>query len=326
LIIIKKWLFVCFFILLLLSSCIKDKSQQRFSVQSFGYFDSFVVFIAYALNEEEFDRYADIVFDRLGEYHRLYDIFNSYEGLNNLYQINKNAGINPLPVEQKIIDLLEAAVEAYHLTDGMVNVAMGSVLRIWHEHRQNALQNPENATLPCFNTLTAAAAFTDINGVIINREDNTVFLKTQGMSLDVGSIAKGFAAEQTINALIQAGVEAALINLGGHVIAYGQPPGKNGWETGLAHQPDTITLFNESLSVSGAYERFYTVGDQRFGHIIDPRTQMPANKHEQVAVVHTSSWMADILSTALFILPKEEGLQLAETNSAKALYSEKHEP
>ena len=304
---------------------------RRFQTQGFGYFDSFIYFIGYAQNEADFIRYADMVFDRIGELHRLFDIFNPYEneGMRNLYYVNANAGIKPVTVDSVVIDMLTAGVDAYHITNGSVNIAMGSVLRIWHEYRQKGMTNLDNASVPSIDDLTNAARFARIQDLIICRESNTVFLQTPGMSLDVGSIAKGYAAELAMQTVVESGIQSALINMGGHIVAYGYPPGRNGWNVGIQNpnidpeQPrtiDSLVITNSALSISGGYERFFMAGGQRFGHIIDPVTLMPADMHMQVAVLHPCSWMADIISTALFILPLEEGMQIALNTGAEAFW------
>lgn len=269
------------------------------------------------------------MFDKLGELHILFDIFNAYEGINNLYSINANAGSRPVEVEQPVIDMLSAAVEAYHITGGMTNVAAGSVFRVWHEHRLIGAQTPDYATLPSVDELIRASKLTNIEDLIIDRANNTVFLANPGMSLDVGSIAKGFAVELAMEAVIEAGISAALISAGGHVVAHGVPGGREAWSAGIqnpdispgaAQMIDAVAFTDASLSISGGYERFFEVDGKFLGHIIDPVTLMPADRFKQVAVLHQSSWMSDILSTALFILPQEEGLQIALEHGAEVLW------
>jgi thiamine biosynthesis lipoprotein len=304
--------------LLFFSSCASEK--QRFTAQRLGYFDSFVVFTGYAHSEEEFSHYAHILFERLDYLHKLYDIFNPHEGMNNLYTVNQQAGEAPVQVNSELLALLLAGIEAYHMTHGTVNIALGAVLQIWHEHRQQGLHNPEHAAIPPMEALSHAATLTNIQDILINIEEGTVFLQTAGMSLDVGSIAKGYTATLAMQAVTNAGMEAALLNIGGHILAHGTPPNKNGWEVSIAHQNETLMFTDATLSVSGASERFYTAAGQRLGHIINPATLMPANIHTQVAVLHPCSWTADILSTALFILPKKEGQQLAHAYGATVFY------
>jgi len=311
-------------ILLNLSGC--TERYQRFSASPILLFDTIVSFSGYADNDEEaFMAYATIVYERLEELHRYFDIFNSYDGINNIYTINANAGIQPVPVGQDIINLLLAAQESYHLTGGMTNVVLGPVLRIWHEYRTG-----DSDALPSLEVLKAAALLTDISYMIIDEENSTVFMQIPGMSLDVGAIAKGFAAELAMEAAINAGMNAMLLNAGGHIVVHGIPPGQDAWNVGINNPSDLmmqqsavadiVTLTNSTVSISGGYQRFFQVDGQAFGHIIDPATLFPAQRYQQVTVIHPVSWMADAISTALFILPLDEGKALAAKIGAEALW------
>jgi len=259
--------------------------------------------------------------------HRYYDIFNAYDGINNLYTVNANAGIAPVAVSQDIIDLILAARDAYEITGGMTNIAMGPILRIWHEYRSHGMANPEYATLPCAERLKEAAQFMDMRHVIIDEQEGTVFLELPGMCLDVGSVAKGFAAYLAMEAGAEAGMETMLISAGGHVVAMGYPPGRGFWNIGVANpdggEPshvDTLRTTNRTVSTSSGNLRYFTVDGQSLGHIVDPTTLHPAGGFKQVVVVHPVSWMADVLSTALFILPLDEGRDIAERAGAEALW------
>ncbi|MCL2192183.1 MAG: FAD:protein FMN transferase [Treponema sp.] len=303
---------------------------QRHQDHMIGPFDTFTVMLGYAESARDFNRYRDIVFGRLETLHRMFDIFNSYEGLNNLHTINANAGIEPVEVDQEIIDMLLAARKAYAITGGRTNAAMGSVLRIWHEYRMRGMADIETATLPPMPVLQEAAKRISIEDLVIDEARRTVFLRTPGMSLDVGSIAKGYAAGLALAAAQEAGLQAALLSVGGHVVAIGTPPRREHWnvavqnpELGLDGVPnvvDTLSLTDATISISGAYQRFYVVAGQIFGHVIDPETLMPASLFKQVAVVHPQSWMADALSTALFILPREAGEALAAETGAEVFW------
>ena len=303
---------------------------QRHQAHVMGPFDTITVMLGYAESERSFNRYRDIVFDRLEALHRMYDIFSAHHGINNIHTINANAGIRPVEVSREIIDLLLAAREAYSITGGRTNPAMGSVLRIWHDYRMRGLADPGNAALPSMEALREASGRMSMADVVIDEENLTVFLAGKGMSLDVGSIAKGYAAGLAMAAAREAGLRAALLSVGGHIVAVGAPPGREHWnvavqnpEAGMEGAPvtvDTIALTNATISISGAYQRFYEVAGQIFGHVIDPETLMPATLHKQVAVIHPQSWMADALSTALFILPRGEGEALAAKTGAEAFW------
>jgi thiamine biosynthesis lipoprotein len=320
--------FIIILALLIFGAC--TPAYQRFSAHRLGPFDTITTFIGYAENEEAFAHYADIVFGRLEELHRYYDIFNAYDGINNLYTINSRAGIAPVAVSQDIIDLLLVAREAYEITEGMTNAAMGAVLRIWHEYRTYGIANPDYAALPSWEILAQAAELMDMSHVIIDEAGGTVFLEAYGMSLDVGSIAKGFAAGLAAEAAAEAGMEAMLLSAGGHVVAIGTPPGRDAWNIGIANPDrttpgapqtvDTLRATDVAVSTSSASLRYFTVDDGYLGHIIDPTTLHPPQRFAQVVVIHPVSWMADALSTALFILPLEEGQAMARQAGADALW------
>ena len=128
-----------------ISGCSRQKEEKltKYDTQFFELFDTVTSVTGYARDEKTFQSYVDVFYDELKEYHQLYDIYNDYEGINNIKTINDHAGIEPVEVDDKIIQMLEEAVDIYELTDGNMNVAMGSVLSIWHEYREAGLKHPE---------------------------------------------------------------------------------------------------------------------------------------------------------------------------------------
>ena len=311
--------------LFVFSAC--SPTYERFEAHELGLFDTFITFIAYTENRENFNRAADFIFERMHELHMHFDIFNSYEGINNLRDINENAGIAPLSVSYDVINLIIHAREAERITGGAVNAALGPVLSIWREYREPGVANPDVARVPSFDLLAAAAGLTDMDYVITDEAALTVFLAKPDMSLDVGAVAKGFAAGLVMDELMaEHGVRAAILNAGGHIVAAGAPPGRDYWNVGIQNPEaglapvDAVNIVDKTVSISGGNQRFFRVGDRAFGHIIDPGTLFPSERFAQVAVIHADSWMADILSTALFILPLEEGKALAGKTGADALW------
>ena len=308
----------------------QEPDYRKHQASFFDLFDTLTIVIGYTESEAEFDRYADIIRLRMEELHRLYDIYHEYEGLNNLCTVNRQAGIEPVAVDQDIMDLLLAARRACELSGGTVNAALGPVLRIWHDYRAAGLADPGRAALPPMDNLRGAAAYTDMDDVIIDGDAGTVFLTKAGMSLDVGSIAKAYATGLAVQAAADAGMRSVLVSAGGNIVTAGAPldGARDRWAIGI-RDPDAptadayadIVFFNDlTLSCSGGYERYYTVDGQDYAHIIDPDTLMPANRFAQVAVIHEEPGLADWLSTALFILPYEEGAALAAQCGAEALW------
>lgn len=319
----KTAIFISILLLLSLSACSsKEKELTRYEGQFLELFDTVTQIIAYTESEEEFNAYQQLVFDNTQEMHQLYNIYNDYEGINNIKTINDNAGIAPVKVDQRIIDLLKFGKEAYAFTNGKTNIAMGSVLRIWHDHREAGLADPAAASLPNMEELKQAALHTDINNVILDETASTVYLKDPDMRLDVGAIAKGYAAEQVCQIATKAGY-SGLLSFGGNVRATGfKGDGKTPWAIGIQDpfaQGESSYLYlmevtDRSLVTGGDYERYYEVDGKRYHHIIDPVTLYPADYFTSVSILCVDSGEADAWSTALFNMSYEEGLQMVEAD------------
>lgn len=322
-ILIKRVIIILMVIIMMFptTSC-SLKKKTRYQAQFLELFDTVTTIIGYTDTKEDFSEFAQTVYDNLKEYHELYDIYNEYEGINNIKTINDNAGIAPVKVDQRIIDLLLFSKEAYTLTRGRVNIAFGAVLEVWHDYRTEGIDDPENAKLPPMELLEERAYHTDINKVIINETDSTVYLEDPEMSLDVGAIAKGYATERVVQILIERGYQNGLLSVGGNVRAIGSRAEKEkAWNVGIQN-PDTesedpylmiLSLENLSLVSSGDYERYYVVNGERYHHIIDPETLMPAQYFTAVSVVTEDSGLADALSTCIFNMSYEDGYSLIES-------------
>ncbi len=302
-----------------LSGCSLRKAE-RYDSQYFDLFDTVTVFIGYESSQKEFDRYDRIMYEEMKEYHQLYDIYNDYEGVSNIKTINDNAGVRPVKVDGKIIALLDEAVRMYDETGGKVNVAMGSVLSIWHEYREEGTDHPENAKVPSMEELQEAAKHMDIGKMIIDHEASTVYLDDPDMSLDVGAVAKGYAVEMTCRRLQEEGLENALLNVGGNVRAIGGKPDGAGWTVGIQN-PDLesrqtylhdVSIKDMSLVTSGTYQRFYEVDGVRYHHIINPELLAPWRNYQSVSILGPDSGLADALSTAVFNMEAEEGMNFIE--------------
>lgn len=318
-------------ILINLTACSFQKKPERYQAQFLELFDTVTTILGYAESEEKFSEFAQSVYDHLKDYHELYDIYNDYEGINNIKTINDNAGIAPVKVDQRIIDLLKYGREAHTLSGGTVNIAYGAVLSVWHTYREEGSNDPENAKLPPMDLLQEKAKHTDIDQVIIDEQDSTVYLADPEMRLDVGAIAKGYATERVVNEAVAEGYHNALLSVGGNVRAIGSKgpgikeaadaPTGTDWNVGIqnpdleSEEPylDILELTDLSLVSSGDYERYYTVDGKRYHHIIDPATLMPATHFRAVSIVTRDSGLADALSTTIFNLPYEEGSKLIES-------------
>lgn len=299
----------------------EEGGQKRYEASFLTLFDTVTTMVGYADSEEAFTAQAQQIHDALLEYHQLYDIYNDYDGLNNLKTVNDNAGIAPVEVDAKILDMLEFSKELYEETGGRVNVAMGGVLSLWHDAREAGIEDPANAYLPDQDALEEAARHADWSNVVIDEEAGTVYLADPDMSLDVGAIAKGYAVER----VCETAPAGMLISVGGNVRATGPKPDGSPWVVGIEN-PDggdflhTLYVEDSSVVTSGDYQRYYLVDGQRYHHIIDPDTLYPATRWRSVSILCEDSGIADGLSTALFTLSQEDGQKLLDAFDAEALW------
>jgi len=303
-----------------LPSCTKSTGKSKFSTYSMDYFDTVITVVGYENTKEEFDAVADDILAQFGEYHRLYSIYHRFADVENLCTVNDTEnGVHPtVKVDRRIIDMLLYAKEMYEITGGVVNVAMGSVLSLWHNYRSIGTDNPAEATLPPMESLEAASEHTDISKLIIDEDNCTVTLTDPEMKLDVGAIAKGYATECVARSLEERGVTGYVLNAGGNIRAIGSKPDGSGWAVGIENPKGDeylayLELSGKSVVTSGSYQRFYYVDGKPYHHIIHPDTLMPAEGLMSVSVVCENSGFGDAMSTALFCLSLEDGLALVES-------------
>ena len=311
---------------LLLTACAAPASgsgKKQYQASFLTLFDTVTYISGLAESEEAFQAKAQQVHDALLVYHQLFDIYYEYEGLNNLKTVNDNAGVAPVKVDEKIIRLLQDCRTYYELTNHRVNVAMGSVLSLWHEARTAGLDDPAHAALPDTAALEEASLHTSWDAVVIDPEASTVYLSDPDMRLDVGAVAKGWSVQQVAKTAPQ----GLLISVGGNVCATG-PKDENGtpWVVGIAN-PDggseylhTLSVTDQAVVTSGDYQRYYVVDGKPYHHIIDPDTLYPAAYWRSVTIVCPDSGLADALSTALFLLPRDEGQALLDSCGAEAMW------
>ncbi len=316
-----RFISLCLLLCLLLPSCAAAPQKEKYSTYSMDYFDTVTTIMGYEETKEEFDAVANEILSLLSEYHRLYSIYHRFDGMENLCTLNElvDGAHRTVTVDRRIIDMLLYAKEMYTLTNGTVNVAMGSVLSLWHDYRTLGKDNPTQASLPPMEHLVAASEHTDISKLIIDVKNSTVTLADPLMKLDVGAIAKGYAVERVARSLEERGITGYVLNVGGNVRTIGSKPDSNKWTVGIENPLGEEYLaylsLNDGQSVvtSGSYQRFYYVDGKPYHHIIHPDTLMPAEGFLSVSVLCKDSGLGDALSTALFCLTQEEGLALVES-------------
>ena len=302
----------------LLAGC--APGRQVYEATFLDVFDTVTTLRGYDVSRQTFQTRAEQVHEALLEYHRLFDIYTDFPG--GLKRVNDSAGIDPVAVEPEIIALLKDCRQAYDLTGGRVNAAMGSVLSLWHDAREAGLADPDHAALPDRAALEEAAKHISFDTVQLDEEAGTVYLADPAQRLDVGAIAKGWAAQRAAQLL----PEGYVLSVGGNVCTRGVKPDGSRWMIAVQSPEQgagnlcVMALSGQCLVTSGDYQRGYTVDGKRYHHIIDPDTLMPASFWRSVTVLAQDSALADCLSTALFLLPLEEGKALAAQCGAEAMW------
>ncbi len=300
-------------LLLSASACAQQEVYEKHQHFFFGTFDTIVTLIGYTKTADEFHTYASLAESEMNRYHEIFDQYNAYEGVDNLYALNQNAPSGATPAEAELIDLLRQIDKWQALYGTQTNPAMGSVLRLWHDARTAGTYVPDTEAL------TAAAEHMDYTDVLIDEAAQTVQYSDPELRLDLGAVAKGYAAQKVADKLREAGFTSFILNAGGNVVCGDAPAdGRMQWTVAVEDVDGVSTrlklgLKNLSIVTSGDYQRYFEVDGKRYHHLIDPATLQPAAHMRAVSIVHPDSGLADFLSTAAFLLPYEESRALIES-------------
>ena len=297
----------------------KNKNIKAWTQSYFQYFDTVSTIMSYKGEEQEdFALSLETVQDVLWEYHQLFDIYHEYSGINNLCTVNKLAGKDPVTVDQKLIDFLLYAKEIYAITNGETNVMLGAVLKLWHDARATATDEPSKTYVPDIKLLEEANLHTSIDLLEIDDENNTVRISDPKARIDVGALGKGYATEKLAQILEAKGCTSYVLNIGGNLRIIETKPDGTGWNTGIKNPLDKysyamyLNISNISCVTSGDYERYFVYEGNKYHHIIDKDTLMPSNYFSSISILVKDSGLADALSTALFSMSYEEGKALVE--------------
>lgn len=306
-------LFVCS-LSLFFTGC--EKQPVKHEAHSFEWFDTPLSITGYESDPHRFTQAKEKAFAVFAQYHQLLDIYHTYKNTVNLATLNREAGKAPVAVSPELFDFLMFAKDMYALTEGKVNVAMGQVIALWHTASENAHRNID-PVLPDEAALRNAEKHCNINSLVLNETDRTVFFADSEMQLNAGALAKGYVAETVANLLKAEGFSHYALNLGGNIRVIDGKTKDDPWRVGVQEPradegyATVVSLNNLSLVTSGSYQRYFDYEGVRYHHIIDPATLFPAQSGIcSVSVRTPDSGVADALSTCLFILSPAEGQAL----------------
>jgi thiamine biosynthesis lipoprotein len=256
---------------------------------------------------------ARAAFARIAE---LEDIFSDYRPGSELMRLCAAAGGPPRRVSRELFEVLEFAQRLSRLSGGAFDVTCGPAVRLWREARRSQ-------SFPALGDLRRARALVDWRALELFPETRSVRLRKEGMLLDLGGIAKGYACDEAIRVLRRCGIRSALIEMGGDIVASGPPPGQPGWRIELPNAPDAervLILVNGAVSSSGDTEQFVELDGKRYSHIVDPRSALALTSRIAVTVQAPRGMLSDALSTAVSVLGEGEGRRLLSHFSGARLW------
>jgi thiamine biosynthesis lipoprotein len=284
-----------------------DPSLDRFEFTELHMGTKFQM-IVYAADEKTARAAVKEAFARVAD---LDGIMSDYRSTSELMRLCEKAGGEPVKVSDELFFVLSKAQEVSKLSDGAFDVTVGPVVRLWRLSRRTG-------KLPDADELKKALAVVGYKNVKLDAKEHTVQLLKAGMKLDLGGIAKGYAADEAIAVLKKHGIDRALVAAGGDIAVSGPPPDKEGWTIGIqplapeeVRSPRHLILKNGGVSTSGDAEQFVEIDGKRYSHIVDPRTGLGLLGHRSVTVVAPNGITSDCLTKVASVLG-EEGLKIIE--------------
>lgn len=310
----NKWLIITILSLIgviFLTACSQDSSKESTTPLSRTEFLLGTV-TTISLYDHQSEEILDLAMDKLK---KLEDTLSINKTSTLIDEINDAAGIRPVIVDEDTYNVIEKGLSYSKLTNGAFDITVGPIVKLWN------IGFPE-ARIPSSSEIEAALPLVGFDKVILNPDDSSVYLTEPGMRLDLGGIGKGYAADEIAKLLKEQGVEHAIIDLGGNVYTLGNKPGDQLWTVGVQDPFNPrgkvigrLKTANKSIVTSGIYERY--VEDEagnKYHHILNPKTGYPyENQIAGVTIISDYSIDGDALSTAVFAMGIEEGLEFVET-------------
>ncbi|MBL0685228.1 FAD:protein FMN transferase [Aquimarina mytili] len=257
-----------------------------------------------ASDHSKTDIYIDLAIE---EIRRIEKLISSWDENSQTSEINRNAGIRPIKVDQELFDIINRSLKISRLTDGAFDISYASMDKIWKF-------DGSMSSMPLKETIKKSVLKVGYENIVLNTERNTVFLKHPGMKIGFGAIGKGYAADMAKKLLVQKGVSAGIINASGDMNTWGKQPNGSDWKVAITNPLDKSKAFallpikEGAVVTSGNYEKFVVFNDKRYSHIIDPRTGYPSFGIISVSVFAPKAELADALATSIFVMGKETGI------------------
>jgi len=256
----------------------------------------------------------------VNEIKRIEKLLTTYNSESETNLINANAGIQPTKVSAEIIELIERANRISSVTQGAFDISYGSI--------DKSLWNFDNSmtSLPSKEQAKENVQLINYKNILINKVEQTIFLKEKGMRIGFGGIGKGYAAEMAKNKMKAAGVQSGVVNASGDLTTWGTQPSGEKWTIGIVHpecKNDIFSYMNISdlaVATSGNYEKFIIIDGKKYSHTINPKTGLPIRGIKSVTIISSNAEIADAMATPVMIMGTTAGLDMInQINNIEAI-------
>ena len=267
------------------------------------------------------------------EMEKVDDLMSTFKEDSEISLLNREGARKPVKVSRETFRVIRESIRLSEVSNGAFDITVKPLVDLWRSVRKKERLLEElkktlspagikdmkafSSLLPGKEELKKVLALVNYRNILLNEKKGTVRFREAGMEIDLGGIAKGYAVDKAVEKLRQEGVKQAIVNAGGDLYLLGSPPGKSFWNVGINHPfkkgkiLGMVRTRNEAIATSGNYERYFTLGGKRYGHILNPHTGMPVEGILSVTVLSEKALTADGLATAIFVLGPKKGLELA---------------
>lgn len=244
------------------------------------------------------------------EISRIEKLLTTFSDDSQTNRINQNAGIKPVKVDKEVFDLIQRSLRISSLTDGAFDISYGSIdKRFWNFDK-------EMTSLPDAEAAKESVRLINYNNVMLDTENQTVFLKEKGMRIGFGGIGKGYAAESAKRLLIKNGVKSGIVNAAGDLTTWGNQPNGKPWTISIADPENKHEAFSSlsisglAVATSGSYEKYVIIDGKKYSHTIDPKTGFPVSGIKSVTIICPNAELADAMATPITVLGVDAGISL----------------
>ncbi len=265
---------------------------------------------------------GDAIEAGFAEIKKLEILLNYFSDDSEITAVNRAAGNKPVKVSRETMDMMKKTIDISKLTNGVFDPTIAPVVSLW-----NFSKNMLNHSIPYGSRINDAAALVDYRKIKMDYDKFEIYLEEKEMEIDLGGIAKGYAADKAVEAIKSKGIKSALVAVAGDIRGFGLNASGKSWRVGIQNpRPESesekpwedifasLYLEDRAISTSGDYQRFFIKDGRRFHHILDPETGFPAESDlVSVSVIAPEGYVTDGLSTAVFVLGLKKGLSFLQS-------------